>query len=330
MKVLVTGGAGYIGSHALKHLVKNEYEVEVVDNLSRGHRAAVPNGVPFHEIDVRDSSRLIPVMEAGRFDCVMHFAALASVAESVSDPLLYYGNNVHGTISLLEAMQKSGIAKMVFSSTAAVYGSPEKTPIQEASPTSPINPYGRTKRIIENTLEDRVGQGDGFAFAALRYFNVAGAAVDGSLGEDHEPETHLIPNTLKTALGQLEHLTLFGDDYNTPDGTCIRDYIHVDDLVDAHVQAMKALQPGEKRIYNLGIGKGISVKEIIEAAREVTGHSIPVKVGPRRAGDPDELWADPGQIARDLGWRASITDVHTMIESAWRWMREHPRGYEAG
>jgi UDP-glucose 4-epimerase len=327
MKVLITGGAGYIGSHALKRLVSQNHDVEVVDNFSHGHREAVPQDIPIHALDIRDTESLTRVLEAGAYDCVMHFAALASVAESVADPLLYYNNNVGGTISLLEAMQQAKIKKMVFSSTAAVYGSPENTPIQEKSPTRPINPYGRTKRIIETVLEDRVGQGDEFAYAALRYFNVAGAARDGTLGEDHTPETHLIPNTLKTALGALDHLTLFGDDYNTPDGTCIRDYIHVEDLVDAHIRAMESLQPGDQRTYNLGIGKGISVTQIIEAARDVTGHPIPVEIGPRRPGDPDELWADPSRIAKELGWRAEITDVHTMIESAWNWMRDHPDGY---
>ncbi|MFP8873076.1 MAG: UDP-glucose 4-epimerase GalE, partial [Myxococcota bacterium] len=213
------------------------------------------------------------------------------------------------------------------SSTAAVYGSPEKTPIREDAETRPINPYGRTKRIIEMALADRGGQEDGFGYTALRYFNVAGAALDGSLGEDHEPETHLIPNTLKTALGTLDQLTLFGDNYATPDGTCIRHYIHVEDLVDAHLRAMEALRPGDHRTFNLGIGKGISVLEIIEAARAVTRHEIPVEIGPRRPGDPDELWADPSHIAQELGWRARITDVHTMIESAWNWMRVHPTGY---
>ena len=327
MKVLVTGGAGYIGSHAVKKLIDEHHEVEVVDNLSRGHRSAVPTEVLFHPIDIRDTVALAGVLAGKGFDCIMHFAALASVAESATHPLLYYSNNVRGTISLLEAMQRADVSRMVFSSTAAVYGSPEKTPIREDAETLPNNPYGRTKRIIEMALADRGGQEDGFGYTALRYFNVAGAALDGSLGEDHEPETHLIPNTLKTALGTLDQLTLFGDNYATPDGTCIRDYIHVEDLVDAHLRAMEALRPGDHRTYNLGIGKGISVLEIIAAARAVTGHEIPVEIGPRRPGDPDELWADPSHIAQELGWRARITDVHTMIESAWNWMRVHPTGY---
>jgi UDP-glucose 4-epimerase len=257
----------------------------------------------------------------------MHFAALTSVAESVTHPLLYYSNNVQGTLSLLEVMQRADVPRMVFSSSAAIYGSPEKAPIREEAEALPINPYGRSKQVIETALANRSGQEDGFGFAALRYFNVAGAALDGSLGEDHEPETHLIPNTLKTALGTLDRLTLFGDDYATPDGTCIRDYIHVEDLADAHVRAMEALRPGDHRTYNLGIGKGISVLEIIEAARAVTGREIPIEIGARRPSEPDELWADPSLIAQDLGWRARITNVHTMIESAWNWMRVHPTGY---
>ena len=298
-----------------------------MDNLSRGHRSAAPTAVPLHAIDIRDNDALANVLAGAGFDCTMHFAALASIEESVSHPLLYHSNNVQGTLSLLEAMQRADVPRMVFSSSAAIYGSPEKTPIREDAETLPINPYGRSKHVIEMALAKHSSQEDDFGFAALRYFNVAGAALDGSLGEDHEPETHLIPNTLKTALGTLDHLTLFGDDYATPDGTCIRDYIHVEDLADAHVRAMESLRPGDHRTYNLGIGKGISVLEIIEAARAVTGHEIPVEIGARRPGDPDELWADPSLIAQDLGWRARITDVHTMIESAWNWMRLHPAGY---
>jgi UDP-glucose 4-epimerase len=327
MNILVTGGAGYIGSHAVQRLVRDGHHVAVVDNLYRGHRAAVPAEAAFYEADLRDTQTMRDVLRRERIEGVLHFAALAYVGESVHDPLGYYDNNSAGSLSLLRAMEAEEVERLVFSSTCATYGEPEALPIHEGLPQHPINPYGRSKLVVEYVLKDYAAARPGFAFAALRYFNVAGCALDGSIGEDHTPESHLIPLVLLAALGRRPALTIFGDDYDTPDGTCIRDYIHVVDLVDAHVAVLNALQPGDQRFYNLGIGKGISVREIIDAARRVTGREIPVQVGPRRAGDPAVLYADAGKIARELGWRAQLTDLDAIIETAWRWFQAHPDGY---
>jgi UDP-glucose 4-epimerase len=327
MNVLVTGAAGYIGSHAAKLLVASGHRVVAVDNLSRGHRTALPRGVPFAEVDVRDTERVFGVLSEHAIECVMHFAAFAYVGESVERPLLYYDNNSGGTLSLLRAVAKSECRKFVFSSTCATYGEPETMPIHEELPQRPINPYGASKLFSERMLRDLGLTLPDFSCALLRYFNVAGAAADGTLGEHHDPETHLIPVILQAALGQREKVVVFGDDYSTPDGTCIRDYVHVEDLVEAHVVVMQALSPGDQRVYNLGIGHGHSVKEIIDAARAVVGLPLRVEIGPRRAGDPPMLYADPGKILRELGWRASRTDVAQTIESAWRWFRSHPDRY---
>jgi UDP-glucose 4-epimerase len=260
----------------------------------------------------------------------MHFAALAYVGESVRQPLDYYDNNTAGTASLLRAMLGAGVHRMVFSSTCATYGEPTSMPIVETMPQAPINPYGWSKLFVERMLRDVVAAEPAFSFAAPRYFNVAGCALDGSVGEHHEPETHLIPVILQAALGKREKVTVFGDDYPTPDGTCIRDYIHVDDLADAHIVAMEALTPGAQLFLNLGIGRGLSVKEIIDTARAVTGRPFTVEVGPRRPGDPPELFANPERIRRELGWQARITDVRQIVASAWAWMSTHPDGYGAG
>jgi UDP-glucose-4-epimerase GalE len=327
MNVLVAGGAGYIGSHAVKQLIESGHRVVAVDNLVRGHRQAVHSRADFIEAPLADTAALAQALRRHAVDCVMHFAALAYVGESVTEPLRYYDNNTAGTISLLEAMRQCGVRRLVFSSTCATYGEPERTPIVETMRQEPINPYGWSKWCVERILRDYGAAEPEFAFVALRYFNVAGCAADGSLGEDHRPETHLIPVVLQAALGRRGKVAVFGTDYPTPDGTCIRDYIHVEDLCNAHIAAMNALRPGDARFYNLGIGRGYSVREVIGAAQEVTGVEIPVEYGPRRPGDPAVLFADPGKIRRELGWSAHYTDIRPIVATAWRWFAEHPDGY---
>lgn len=340
--ILVTGGAGYIGSHAVQRLVRDGRRVVVIDNLVRGHREAIDaiqreagGRLTFIEGDVGDRALAEQALREHGAARVMHFAALAYVGESVDDPLRYYRANTSAALTLLEACAATGVERFVFSSTCATYGEPaaEAIPIRETCEQRPISPYGRSKLMVERMLFDyaeacRRG-GRPFAFAALRYFNVAGSDRKGVIGEDHRPETHLIPIVLQAALGQREDVTLFGTDYPTPDGTCIRDYIHVEDLIDAHVRVMEALDPnaGEARTYNLGIGRGYSVREVIDACRRVTGTDIRVRTGPRRAGDPPKLFADPAKIAGELGWSARMTDLDETIASAWGWMREHPEGY---
>jgi len=328
MNVLVTGAAGYIGSHAIKGLRAAGHRVVALDNLSRGHRAAVPTDVPFVEADVRDSAHVQAVLEEERIECVMHFAAFAYVGESVDKPLMYYDNNTGGTLGLLKAVAASACRRFVFSSTCATYGEPQEMPIREETPQSPVNPYGASKLLSERMLRDLGRALPGFSCALLRYFNVAGVAADGTLGEHHDPETHLVPVILQAALGQRDKVVVFGQDYATPDGTCIRDYVHVEDLVEAHVRVMEALAPGDLRIYNLGVGRGHSVMEILEAARAVVGaNRFRVEIGARRPGDPPALYADAGKIARELGWKAARTDIAATIDSAWRWFQAHPRGY---
>lgn len=327
MNVLVTGGAGYIGSHAVKHLKSQGHNVVVVDNLYRGHRAAVPADVTFVQADLLDTKALTDAMQQNSIECVMHFAALAYVGESVDDPLKYYENNTAGSISLLKAMTAANVRKLVFSSTCATYGQPDVVPITESESQHPMSPYGMSKLMVEHVLRDYAASQDDFAYAALRYFNVAGSAADGSIGEDHTPETHLIPVILEVALGRRESISIFGEDYDTADGTCVRDYIHVEDLVAAHAVVMAALQPGDERYYNLGIGRGHSVKEVIEGARKVTGHAIPAKVAPRRAGDPAELFADSSKIQSELGWKPKYTEIESIISTAWQWFEKHPDGY---
>ncbi len=327
MNVLVAGGAGYIGSHAVKLLIESGHRAVVADSLVRGHRQAVHAEAPFHEIPLADTAGLARLLAQHQIDCVMHFAALAYVGESVREPLSYYENNTSGTISLLQAMRQAGVRKLIFSSTCATYGEPARMPIVESTPQAPINPYGWSKWCVERVLRDYAAADPGFAFAALRYFNVAGAAADGTLGEDHEPETHLIPLVLLAALGERERVTVFGADYPTPDGTCIRDYIHVEDLCAAHLAAMEALRPGDAGFYNLGIGRGYSVREVIEAARRVTGRSIAVEYGPRRPGDPAVLYANAARIGRELGWSPRYIEIEPIVATAWNWFRVHPRGY---
>jgi UDP-glucose 4-epimerase len=303
--------------------------VIVLDNLSRGHRQAVPAEVPFYQLDLRETSAVTTLLTAEDIECVMHFAALAYVGESVTQPLRYYDNNTWGTVSLLEAMDQAQVRRLVFSSTCATYGQPDQVPITETEKQSPINPYGWSKLFVERVLADYAAANAEFSYCALRYFNVAGSASDGSIGEDHEPETHIIPVILQAALGVRDKVCVFGDDYETPDGTCIRDYIHVEDLVDAHIAVMQQLKAGDKRFYNLGIGHGYSVKEVIDAARAVTGREFRVEIGSRRPGDPAMLYAAADKVKRELGWEAKHTDLREIIETAWKWYREHPRGYGA-
>ena len=325
MNVLVVGGAGYIGSHAVRLLIDAGHEVWVYDNLSRGHRQAVPEG-KLIEGDLSDRPKLVGALRSKKIDAVMHFAAFALVNESVNDPALYYRNNVVAAIDLLDAMREADVKKIVFSSTTATYGEPDVVPIPETTPQQPINPYGYTKLVFEKALAD-YASAYGFGYAALRYFNAAGARPDGSIGEDHDPETHIIPIVLQVALGQRDKITIFGDDYETPDGTCVRDYIHVDDLGDAHLRALDRLQLGSGLCVNLGTGKGTSVREIVEACRDVTGHAIPEVMGQRREGDPPELIADARLAHKLLGWTPKYTDVRGIVETAWNWHRSHPQGY---
>ncbi|NQU20768.1 MAG: UDP-glucose 4-epimerase GalE [Candidatus Nealsonbacteria bacterium] len=327
MNVMVAGGAGYIGSHAVKQLIEAGHRVVAVDNLYRGHRGAVNPRAEFYQIDLAETEALADVLRRHEIECVMHFAALAYVGESVTEPLTYYRNNTAGTVSLLQAMQTAGVRRMVFSSTAATYGEPQSTPIVETMPQEPINPYGWSKWCVERVLRDYGAAEKEFSFAALRYFNVAGSAADGSLGEDHDPETHLIPVLLLAALGRREKVTVFGTDYPTPDGTCIRDYIHVEDLCAAHIRVMEALRPGDGRFYNLGIGRGYSVKEVVEAAERVTGREIPIEYGARRPGDPAVLFADASKIQGELGFAARHTEIDRIVATAWNWFEKHPDGY---
>lgn len=325
MNILVTGGAGYIGSHAVRLLLQAGHDVRVYDNLSQGHRQAVPADRLIVG-DLHDRALVEQVLRQHHIDAVMHFAAFALVGESVSDPAKYYNNNVVASLSLLEAMRAANVQKMVFSSTTATYGEPDTIPITETERQQPINPYGFCKLVIEHALAD-YAHAYGLAYAALRYFNAAGASPAGDIGEDHTPESHLIPIVLQVALGQREHISIFGDDYPTPDGTCIRDYIHVDDLGAAHVKALDHLQPGQGLKLNLGTGRGNSVREVIEACRRVTGHAIPEKIAPRRPGDPPCLVADSSLAQATLNWQPRYTDINDLVATAWRWHQSHPHGY---
>src|SRR5262245_41490635 len=325
MRILVTGGAGYVGSHCVRELMRAGHDVWVYDNLSRGHCQAAPKGRLILG-DLTDQPRLAAALAEQRIEAVMHFAAFALVGESVAQPHLYYRNNVVGSFHLLEAMRSAGVMKLVFSSTTATYGTPEKMPIAESTPQQPINPYGFSKLVVERMLDDYAAA-HSFGFAALRYFNAAGAAADGSIGEDHTPESHLIPIVLQVALGQRPSISVFGDDYPTPDGTCVRDYVHVEDLATAHLVALERLQPGKAIKVNLGTGRGYSVKEVIDACRQITGHSIPAITAARRPGDPPELIADSRLARQLLGWTPRYTTIESIVETAWRWHQAHPRGY---
>lgn len=327
MKILVLGGAGYIGSHAVYQLIDNGYEVVVADNLQTGHRDAIHPQAKFYEGDIRNREFLKTVFQNEKIDGVIHFAANSLVGESMENPLKYYDNNVYGTQVLLEAMIEADVKYIVFSSTAATYGEPESVPITEDMETQPTNTYGETKLAMEKMMK-WCEQAHGLNYVALRYFNVAGARSTGEIGEDHNPETHLIPLVLQTALGKREEITIFGDDYPTKDGTCIRDYIHVEDLIDAHILALQYLFDGGKSdVFNLGSNQGFSVKEIIDMAKKVTGKEIPAKIGDRRAGDPSVLIASSEKAKRILGWNPTRTNIERIIKDAWNWHVNHPNGY---
>ncbi|MEX2161202.1 MAG: UDP-glucose 4-epimerase GalE [Anaerolineales bacterium] len=324
MKYLVTGGAGYIGSAVAAQLLTEGHEVVVFDSLVTGHRSAVPKGAELIEGDLLDEKAVSKAL-AAKYDGVLHFAAFIEAGESMRDPGKYFRNNLQASLFFVEAVQRAGIQRFVFSSSAAVYKTSEKA-LEEGSPLGPANTYGQTKLMIEHVLA-RYQQIHGLRYAALRYFNASGALPD--RGEAHQPESHLIPLTLQVALGQRESVAIFGSDYPTPDGTCIRDYIHLADLVSAHVLALKALEQRDKLVYNLGSGHGYSVLEVIEMARKVTGHPIPSVETPRRPGDPASLVASPALIQRELGWQAAHSGLEEIVSSAWAWHRKHPQGYKA-
>ncbi|MBA8771195.1 UDP-glucose 4-epimerase GalE [Staphylococcus coagulans] len=328
MSLLVLGGAGYIGSHCVNQLVEAGHEVVVVDNLVKGHRQAVHETAKFYEGDIRDAAFLNQVFEQEQIEGVFHFCAFSLVGESVTMPLEYFNNNVYGLQVLLEVMRAHDVQYIIFSSTAAVYGEPEVIPIEETAKKVPTSPYGESKLMMEKMMR-WCHEAYGIRYAALRYFNVAGAKADGSIGEDHHPETHLIPVVLQVALGQRDALKVFGDDYDTPDGTPIRDYLHVTDLIAAHILAFNYLKEGgESGAFNLGTNHGYSVKEILNAAREVTGCEIPAVVAPRRAGDPSKLVASSEKAMQRLGWTPQHDDIHEIIATAWQWHQSHPNGYE--
>lgn len=326
MNVLVTGGAGYIGSHTAKMLHEMGKNVVVYDSLVKGHREAA-KWETFVEGDIFDSEKLEETIKKYNIDSVVHFAAFSLVGESMEKPEMYYHNNVVGTLNLLNVMMKNGVKKLVFSSTAAVYGEPESVPITEDIAKNPTNVYGKTKLIMENAMED-YSKAYGLKYIALRYFNACGADVSGEIGEDHSPESHLIPIILQTCLGKRESIKIFGDDYPTKDGTCVRDYIHVNDLASAHILALEALYRGhESDVFNLGVGNGFTVKEIIKAAEEVAGVEIKKEIVDRRAGDPAVLIASSEKIRRELGWKPEFDNVKKIIETAWNWHKNHPDGY---
>ena len=327
MNVLVVGGAGYIGSHMVRILDREGHTPIVLDNLCDGHRESVVG----HKLivgELSDRELVDSILSENKIEAVMHFAAFAQVGESVVNPAKYYVNNVMATIDLLESMRANDVKKFVFSSTCATYGEPETVPISENEKQEPVNPYGFTKLVIERALDDYAAA-YGFSFAALRYFNAAGASPGGDIGEDHDPETHLIPIVLQVALGQREHITIYGDDYETPDGTCIRDYIHVDDLGAAHLTALEKLEPGKGIKLNLGTGNGYSVREVIDACRQISGKEIPEVMGKRRAGDPPKLVANAAAAKELLGWVPRYQKVEDVVETAWAWHQSHPNGYKS-
>lgn len=328
MTVLVLGGAGYIGSHTVYELIDAGEDVVIVDNLQTGHMGAVHPKARFYKGDIRDKEFLDNLFKKEKIDSVIHFAANSLVGESMTDPLKYYDNNLYGTMVLLKSMVEHGIDKIVFSSTAATYGEPDSIPILETDKTEPTNTYGETKLSMEKMFK-WVSQAHGVKFVALRYFNACGAHPSGEIGEFHTPETHLISLILQVPNGLREYISIFGDDYDTKDGTCIRDYIHVTDLAQAHILAVKYLEKGnESKIFNLGNGIGFTVNEVIEAARKVTGHPIPAKVTPRRAGDPAKLIASSEKAKTILGWKPQHAELEEIIKTAWKWHKNHPKGYE--
>ena len=327
MKLLVLGGAGYIGSHTATEILDNGHEVVIADKLVTGYREAIPEKATFYQGDLRDKDFLVDLLNKEKVDAVIHFAAFSLVGESVTNPLKYYENNLYGTKVLLDAMIETGVDKIVFSSTAATYGEPENIPILESDRTCPTNPYGETKLAMEKMIS-WAAKAHGLHFVSLRYFNACGAHKSGKIGEAHNPESHLIPLVLQVPNGKREFVSIYGNDYDTPDGTCIRDYIHVTDLAKAHILAVEYLMNGgESDIFNLGNGVGYSVKEVIETARKVTGHPIPAKEEARRAGDPARLVASGKKAKEILGWEPEIKDLADIINSAWKWHKAHRDGY---
>lgn len=328
MNVLVVGGAGYIGSHCVRQLVAAGHNPVVLDNLIFGHRAAVPKNITFYPTNLGNESEVGRILRKEKIDLVMHFAAFAYVGESVTDPLKYYFNNVAAPLHLLRSMMAAGVKKFVFSSSCATYGIPEKMPLVETMPQAPINPYGQTKLDMENALKS-FAQAYGLSFAAFRYFNAAGAAEDGAIGEQHNPETHLIPLLIEAAVGKRENVQIFGTDYPTPDGTCLRDYVHVDDLSRAHIAVFDKLDtPGTALFYNLGTGTPTSVLEVIKAVEKVTGKKVPTVVAPRRAGDPPALYADSTKAISELGWEIKFKTIEPIVATAWKWHSENPDGFK--
>lgn len=343
MNVLVTGGAGYIGSHACQRLLRDGHSVLAIDNLSRGHQTpmdllarAHPDRFTFERAPLGDRLRVRSLLDTHAIDTVMHFAALAYVGESVDRPLRYYHNNIVSAIAMIEAIDSADtpVTRFIFSSSCATYGDPPQDliPVPETCPQSPTSPYGRTKLHLEQILLDyahwRNRADHPIALTMLRYFNVAGADTSGILGEDHDPETHLIPIAIQCALGQRDHMSIFGTDYPTPDGTNIRDYVHVDDLVDAHLRAMERVKPGLSEAFNIGIGTGASVRDVIGSVKRVSGSDFEAREAPRRPGDAIALYADPSKIQRELGWSATITDLDEIVRTAYEWMKAHPKGYD--
>ena len=327
MNVLVVGGAGYIGSHCVRQLQQAGHRPVVLDNLVFGHRHAIAADVPFYDAELGDEEAVGAILQKESIEVVMHFAAFAFVGESVNDPLKYYFNNSVATLHLLRAMLKHNVTKFVFSSTCATYGEPQNLPIVETTPQAPVNPYGQTKLDVENALKS-IAHAHGLSFAAFRYFNAAGAAEDGSIGEDHQPETHLIPLVIDAATGKRDNIQIFGTDYPTPDGTCLRDYVHVDDLSRAHIAVFEKLaEPGATLFYNLGTGTPTSVREVIAAVEKITGKKVTVVESPRRAGDPPALYADATKAKTELNWQVQYPDIESIVSSAWKWHSAHPNGY---
>jgi UDP-glucose 4-epimerase len=327
MNVLVAGGAGYIGSHCVRQLILAGHKPIVVDNLVYGHIKAVPKGTPFYTVDLHNEAELTRILKEEKIDIVMHFAAYCYVGESVTDPFKYYQNNVAATLSLLSAMRSASVLKFVFSSTCATFGIPKVLPMAEDAPQKPISPYGQTKLDVENILK-AAAHAYGFSFAAFRYFNAAGAASDGSIGEDHSPETHLIPIAFDVAMGKRPHLELYGTDHPTADGTCLRDYVHVDDLSRAHIAAFNKLDiPGTGLFYNLGTGRPSSNREVISAVERVTGRKILVINKPKRPGDPATLFANSSKAKNELGWIIEYPTIDSIVRTAWAWHKNNPDGY---
>jgi UDP-glucose 4-epimerase len=327
MNVLVVGGAGYVGSHCVHELKRQGHSPVVLDNLVYGHKEALLEDVPFYQIDMGDIDSVRKVLRDESIEIVMHYAAFAYVGESVKDPLKYYLNNVGQSLKLLEAMQLEGVKKFIFSSSCTVYGTPAKLPITETMEKQPINPYGQTKLDMENALKS-LAHTKSISFAAFRYFNAAGSSEDGSIGEDHTPETHLLPIVFETALGKRDHMCIWGDDYDTPDGTCLRDYVHVDDLARAHILVFDKLKhPGQALFYNLGTGTPNSVLEVIKMVEDVTGKKVEARSCGRREGDPASLYANASKAKDELGWEPKFKDLRSIVETVWTWYQKHPDGY---